>query len=83
MYKLVKPVLKMKEEYKKYLQEWENRGERIVPSKSKLGGRSCEDFIRNLRSQETDAMYRWRFVLATLYVLADENNKIYDARDQA
>jgi predicted acetyltransferase len=69
MFKLVEPALELENQYINYISEWENKGEKIVPSASKGNGREYNELLEDWENQKTEKAYERGFVPSTLYFL--------------
>lgn len=66
-------------EYVDYIQEWENRGERVIPSSSRRDGRSFAEMSAKWRDDETAIAVQKGFVPSTLYFLVTGEGRILGA----
>lgn len=78
-YKLVKPTMELKQAYIDYIEEWENRGEKIVPYAARRNGEVYEQVLLRWEGDESDAAFEKGFVPSTILFMVDENIKIYGA----
>lgn len=78
---LVKPSITLKDQYEKYIKEWEDAGEKIVPYASRRHRENYLQLLNHWDIMETDKVREDSLVPSTLYFLVDEDNKIYGAID--
>jgi predicted acetyltransferase len=66
-------------EYLEYIKEWENTGEKIVPSTTNRKHLSFDEMKKKWEMEETKEMYKLGFVPSTLYYFIENNQRIVGA----
>ncbi|MDF2910110.1 MAG: family acetyltransferase [Sporolactobacillus laevolacticus] len=79
MYQLVEPTLDLENNFLDYISEWEQEGDKIVPSATNRCGKAFNELIREWSINKTNAPYKKGFVPASLYFLINEHKKIFGA----
>jgi len=78
-YKLIEPSMELKESYIDYITEWENSGEKIVPSATSRQGMAFEELLKSWEEGKTDKVREKGFVPASLYYMIDSSKRIIGA----
>ncbi|HEX2985913.1 MAG TPA: GNAT family N-acetyltransferase [Caproiciproducens sp.] len=79
MCKLVKLTPDMEQEYFRYINEWVENGEKIVPMSSNNNGLSFSQYLKSLKSFESEDTCPGNFVPGTTYFYADGSGRILGA----
>jgi predicted acetyltransferase len=66
-------------EYEKYIMEWEDTGEKIIPGPTERKGLKLNQILDQWKIEETDEVYKKGWVPATLYFMVSQNNSIIGA----
>lgn len=79
MYQLVEPTLDLENNFLDYISEWEQEGDKIVPSATNRCGKAFNQLFREWSIDKTNVPYKKGFVPASLYFLINEHKKIFGA----
>ncbi|MCO7124374.1 GNAT family N-acetyltransferase [Sporolactobacillus shoreicorticis] len=79
MFQLVELTPELEVPFNRYLSEWKDSGEEIIPAASEKGPISYQQFLANLEEEKTDVVRKRGWVPATLYFLTDGDNHLYGA----
>lgn len=77
--KLVKYTDIQEPQFIDYIQEWENKGEKVIPSATNRKDRSFTELLDQWAFDETDEVHKKGFVPASLYFLMDGDGRIIGA----
>lgn len=72
--KFLQPSPAMKDAYWDYIQEWESRGETIIPMAVRPNGRTYEAWLADTQRMETQSINH--FVTQSVYFACDEDGRI-------